>query len=81
MFAAAHPLLPTFHNQRLEQRYGFQVRHFHRAGEADDVVQLIHLAHRFVEDGGDDSAVRMRRWAYKSALQQEVAYEALSLLI
>ncbi len=44
-------------------------------------MQLAHLAHGFVEYGGDDAAVGVGRRPDKAALQPEATNEALALLI
>src|SRR5271157_4537014 len=81
MFAAAYCHLPAFDDQRLEERHGFQIRDLHLACQSDEVVQLIDLPHGFVKNGGDDSAVSVRRRTNEAPLQAEAADEALALLV
>src|SRR5271157_5655714 len=81
MLAAAHCHLPAFDDQRLEERHGFQIRDLHLACQSDEVVQLIDLPHSLVKNGGNDSAVSVRRRTNEAPLQAEAADEALALLV
>src|ERR1700722_5849001 len=81
MFAAMDPHLPSFDNKRFEQGHGLYVRHCHRACQGDQIVQLVHLAHGFIKDGGDDAAVRVRRRSDKTPLQTKTADKALTFLV
>src|SRR5580692_3606060 len=81
MFAAANALLPPLGDQRFVQWNRLQVGHVHGAGEADSIVQLVELTHGFVEDGGDDAAVRMLGRPDELPFETEFADETLTLLV
>jgi hypothetical protein len=49
-------------------------------GQRDTPLQLIALAHRLIEDGGNDSTMRVSRRAGKAATQSEIADEAITAL-
>src|ERR1035441_3056812 len=80
VFAAVDPDLPAFGDQRLGERHGPDVVDLHGCGDGNDVAQLADLAHGFVEDGGDDTAMRVRRWAFEAIRQREVTDKAKSRL-
>src|ERR1019366_9564815 len=81
MFAAVDAHLPSFDNERFEQRYRLQVGDFHLTRQGNQTVQLVYLAHGFVEDGGDDASVGMGWRPDKAPLQTKAAEEALALLV
>src|ERR1035437_873174 len=81
MFAAVDAHLPSFDNERFEQRYRLQVGDFHLTRQGNQTVQLVYLAHGFVEDGGDDASVGMGRGPDKAPLQAKAAEEALAFLV
>src|SRR5580700_7941314 len=81
MFAAANALLPPLGDQRFVQWNRLQVGHVHGAGEADSIVQFVELTHGFVEDGGDDAAVRVLRRSDKLPFETELTDEALTIFI
>src|ERR1035437_3452417 len=81
MFAAVDAHLPAFDNERFEQRHRLQVGDFHLARQGNQIVQLVHLAHGFVEDGGDDASVGMGWRPDEAPLQAKAADEALALLV
>src|ERR1019366_8939314 len=81
MLAAVDAHLPSFDNERFEQRYRLQVGDFHLTRQGNQTVQLVYLAHGFVEDGGDDASVSMGWGPDKAPLQAKAAEEALAFLV
>src|SRR5580698_9970881 len=81
VLAAAHPLLPAFRHQRLVQRHRLEVGHIHGAGETDNVVQLVQLAHSLIEDGSDDAPMRVLGRSDELALEAELTDKALTLFV
>src|SRR5262245_31622232 len=49
--------LARLHPQRFVQRHRLEVVHGHLGSHRDDLTQLVHLAHSFIENGRDDAAV------------------------
>jgi len=59
--------------ERLAQRNGLEVFNLHGTGEGQHVAEFIHLAHGFVQDGGDNAAVRVARRSGVFTRQLEMA--------
>ena len=72
--AALYALLPSGGYQWLAQRNRPQIPDLHGAGEGQNIPKLVHLAHGFVQDGGDNSTVRVPRGAGIPSRQFEVAH-------
>ncbi len=49
----------SFDEEGFVQGHGLEIFDGHLAGEGDDMVQFVYLAHGVVENGGDDAAVAM----------------------
>jgi hypothetical protein len=81
VFAAAPADFPAFDRQRLAQRHGFDVLDFHFGGQRGHAMQLVHLAHGFIEDRGDDASVGVARRSDESWFQSKAANEAFALAI
>src|ERR1017187_2124405 len=73
--------LPAFGDERLGERHRPDVIHLHGCGDCNDIAQLADLAHGFVEDSGDDAAMRVRRWPFKAIGQREVTDKAKTRLV
>jgi len=59
--APVNALLLGSDSEHLPQRNGLEVLDFHGTGEGQHVTEFVHLAHGFVQDGGDNAAVRVPR--------------------
>src|ERR1019366_8801294 len=81
MLSPIDPNLPAFGDERLGERHRPDVIHLHGCGDCNDIAQLADLAHGFVEDGGDDAAMRVRGWTFKAVWQREVAHKAMTRLV
>ena len=73
--------LARFDAQGLVERHGFQVIDRDLRSECDHVAQLVHLTHRFVEDGCDDAAMAVARGARIALAQAEAADEAVVFFV
>jgi hypothetical protein len=73
--------LAAFDAQRFVQRDGLEIFDGHFTGEGDDVMQLVDLAHRVVEDAGDDTAVAVPGWSGIAVAEAEFANEGLALSV
>ena len=81
VLAAVDLDLARFDTQRLMERHWLQILHGHFGRERDHLVQLVHLAHGFVEDGGDDAAVAVSGGAGVALAQAKAADETIALFI
>src|SRR5579864_6196176 len=81
VLAAVNDHFPALDPQRLMQRHWLQVFHGHLFRQRDYVTQLVHLAHRIVEDAGDDASVTVSRWARVAVAQVELADKYAALFI
>jgi hypothetical protein len=68
----------AFDAQRFVQRDGLEVFDRHFAGESDDVMELVDLAHGVVEDAGDDAAVAVAGRSGVALAEAEAADEGLA---
>ena len=59
--------------KRLAQRNRLEVFNLHGTGESQHVAEFIHLAHGFIQDGGDDSTMRVSRRPGEAARKFEMA--------
>lgn len=59
MIAPAHADFPRLDTQWFVQWNGLQIVDGDGRSQRDDVAKLIHLAHGFVEEGGDNAAVHV----------------------
>ncbi len=71
----------AFDAERRIQRDGLEVFDGHFAGEGDDVMELIDLAHGVVEDAGDDAAVAVAGRSGVAFTEVETADEGLAGLV
>jgi hypothetical protein len=76
-----HADLARFHPQRPMQRHGPQIFHRHLRRERHHMAVFIHLAHRLVEDGRNDSAVAVSGRSGVALAQPEAADETVALLV
>jgi len=67
--------------ERFVQRDGLEVFDRHLAGESDDVMELVDLAHGVVEDAGDDAAVAMAGRSGVALAEAEAADEGLAFFV
>ncbi len=81
VLAALYFFLARLHAQWFVERDGLEVIDGHLAGNGDDVPQHVHLAHGFVEDGGDDAAVGVSGRAGVALAESEAADEAIALFV
>ena len=81
MLCAANTDFFAFHAQRFVQWHRLKVLDRHLACESDDVVELVHLAHGVVEDGGDDASVAVSGRASVAFAEAELADEGLALFV
>jgi len=63
------------------KRNGFQVFDGHLAGEGDDVMEFVDLAHGVVEDGGDDASVAVAGRSGVAFAEAEMADESLAFFV
>lgn len=68
----------AFDAQRRMQGDWLEIFDCHFAGESDDVVEFVDLAHGVVEDGGDDAAVAVAGRSGVAFAEAEVADEGLA---
>jgi hypothetical protein len=73
MSASVHALFRTGDGERLSQRHGLEILDFHGSGERQHVAKLVHLAHGFIQDRGDNAAVSIAGRPGVFARQLEVA--------
>ncbi len=73
VFLAIHMLCLPGDDQGLSQRYRPEILNVHLSGEGNYVVELVYLAHGFIQDGGDDAAMRMAGRTLIAARQPEFA--------
>jgi hypothetical protein len=59
-------------DQRLVEGGGLEVVNLHVAGHGEDVEWAVELAHGFVQEGGDDAAVDVARWALVHAVELDL---------
>ena len=59
-------------DERLVEGNGAELVDLHVASHGKDVERAVELAHGFVEEGGDDTAVDVARWALVHAVELEV---------
>ena len=71
--ASVHALLCAGYGKRLAQRYRPEIFDFHGSRERQHVAELVYLAHGFIQDGGDNAAMRVARRAGIFARQLEMA--------
>src|SRR5438270_7670012 len=57
VLASAHRALTPFDYQTLPQRYQLQIFHVHGFRDRDHRAELVHFAHGFVEDGGNNASM------------------------
>jgi len=76
-----NPHLPRFHSQRFVQRNRLQVIDANRRGQRDHVPQLVHLSHRLIQNGRDDSAMRVTRRPGIAFAQAKPADEAVPVFV
>jgi len=81
VLASFYFFLARLDAQRFVQRDGLEVVDGHLGGNGDDVAQLVHLAHGFVEDGGDDAAVGVPGRAGVALAEAEAADEGVALFV
>src|SRR5579884_1855319 len=79
--ASPHAHLPTFDSQRFAERNRLQVPDFNVFGERDHLPDLVHLAHRFVKNGGDDATVRVSGRPGVALAETEATDEALPCFV
>ena len=78
MLAPLHAELAAFDAKRLMQRDGLEVFNGHLTSQGDDVVELVYLAHRVVEDAGDDAAVGVAGRSGVALAEAKLADEGLA---
>jgi hypothetical protein len=71
----------AFDAERLVERDGLEIFDGHFTGEGDDMMQLVDLAHRVVEDAGDDATVAVAGGSGVAAAEAEFANEGLALFV
>jgi hypothetical protein len=81
VFAAFHFHLARLHPQGMLQRHRPQISYGHLRGYRDHMAQLVYLAHRFIEDGRDDSAMAMSWRSAITLAQSEVADETFAIFV
>ena len=59
-------------DERLVERGGAEVVDLHMTGHGEDVKRAVELAHGFVEERGDDSAVDVAGWALVHAVELDI---------
>src|SRR5579884_714873 len=79
--ASAHAQLPTFDSQRFAQRNRLQILDLNVFGQRDHLADLVHLAHGFVKNGGDDATVRVSGRSGVALAETEATDEALPCLV
>jgi hypothetical protein len=70
---AVHALLCAGYGERLAQRHRPKIFDFHGARERQHVTELVYLSHGFIQDGGDNAAMRVARRSRIFSRQLEVA--------
>lgn len=81
MLAAVHADFPALDAERLVEGHGLKVFDMNLAGQGDHVAQLVHFAHGFVEEGGDDAAVAVAGRSGVALAQAKAANESLARFI
>ena len=71
----------AFDPERLVQGNGLEIFDGHFAGEGDDVVELVDLAHGVVKDACDDAAVAVAWRSGVTLAEAEAADEGLALFV
>ena len=61
--------VPAYEGEGLEEWDGTEIVDLHVAGDGEDVERTVELAHRLVEQGGDDAAVDVAGWAFVQAIE------------
>jgi len=74
--ASLHFFFAAFYAEGFVKRNGFQVFDGHLAGEGDDVMEFVDLAHGVVEDGGDDASVAVAGRSGVAFAEAEMADES-----
>src|SRR5258708_9844007 len=78
---ALHFNFARLNAQRLLQWHRLQVVHGNLGSQRHHLTQLVHLAHRFIEDGCDDAAVAVAGRSGVALAQAKSAYETVALLV
>src|SRR5215471_2650404 len=81
MLSSSNLVLVSNDFEWLSQGNRLQILHFHFFGKSDDVAEFVHLTHGFVEDGGNDAAVRVSGRALISFGEFEFANSAPGFFI
>src|SRR5215471_282410 len=71
VLAAFHRLLISGNRQHFAQGNRFEIADLHGTGEGQHIAKTVHLAHGFVKNRGDDTAMRMSGWTGVTARQLE----------
>jgi hypothetical protein len=77
VLAAVYADLPAFNVQRFMKRHRLQIFDGHFFGESDDVMELVYLSHRIVQDGRDNASVTVAGWSGVALAQPKFANERL----
>ena len=73
MPATVHALFVRSYRERLSQGNRPQIFNFHGSGKRQHIAELIHFAHGFIQNGGNNAAVRMSWRPGVSARKLEMA--------
>src|SRR5262249_28279882 len=73
MLSPQHALRAANDGELLPQRHRLDVCHVHRPRQGQDVAEFVHLAHGFIQNRGNDSAMSMSWWSLVAAGQLEFA--------
>jgi hypothetical protein len=73
MPATVQALFVGNHRQRLPQWYRPQIFDFHGSGKSQHIAELVHFAHGFIQDGGNNAAMGMAWRPGVSARKLEMA--------
>ena len=81
VLAAMDAHFPALHPQGLMQRHGLQIFNRHLFRKSHHVPQLVHFAHRVIQNAGDDASVTVAGRARITVAELEVTYERAPLFI
>jgi hypothetical protein len=81
MTASVHGLFARFDAERLIEGNGFEILDGHLDRHGDDVAKLVHLAHAFVEEGGDDASMAVARRSGVTFAEAEAANEDVAVFV
>lgn len=81
VLASGDLLLAPGNSKRLAQRNRPEILDGHGLGKRHHAAQLVYLAHGFVEDGGNDAAVRVSGRAGVTLGQLEIADRLAAFLV